>query len=152
MKLAQKRADLRKTVVRGYKPETDLLEIFRKAMDKNKLDLRISQDVTDGIEQTVITLVDLESMEEETDRINRAPFNARTIEKWIRVNFMLPGSFTPCTPEQADYILKNSTTEQLQGIVEKYQIHDLRELPNDVADALIRRIKTINKVEGRQTR
>ena len=152
MKLAQKRADLRKAVVRGYKTETDLLEIFRKAMDKNKLDLRISQDVTDGIEQTVITLVDLESMEEETGRINRAPFNARTIEKCIRANFMLPGSYVMASEDQADYILKNATTEQLQGIVEKYQIHDLKELPQEVADALIRRIKTINKAEGRQTR
>lgn len=149
---AQKRAALRKTVVRNYKPDADLLDIFRKALNRNNLDVRVGQAVTDGVEQTMITLVDLESAEQETDRLNHTPFNTRTIEKWIRVNFMLPMTFSPASEEQVEFILKNSTTEQLQVIVEKYQIHDLKELTHEVADALIRRIKTINKAEGRQKR
>lgn len=149
---AQKRAALRKTVVRNYKPGEDLLDIFRKALDRNNLDVRVGQAVTDGVEQTLVTLVDLESAEQETDRLNHTPFNTRTIEKWIRVNFMLPMTFSPASEEQVEFILKNSTAEQLQVIVEKYQIHDLKELTHEVADALIRRIKTINKAEGRQKR
>lgn len=147
----QKMAALRKTVVRNYKPGEDLLDIFRKALDRNNLDIRVGQAVTDGVEQTLITLVDVENALRETAYLNHTPFNTRTIEKWIRVNFMLP-MFSPASEEQVEFILKNSTAEQLQVIVEKYQIHDLKELTHEVADALIRRIKTINKAEGRQKR
>lgn len=148
----QKMAALRKTVVRNYKPGEDLLDIFRKALDRNNLDIRVGQAVTDGVEQTFITMVDVENALRETTYLNHTPFNTRTIEKWIRVNFMLPMTFSPASEEQVEFILKNSTAEQLQVIVEKYQIHDLKELTHEVADALIRRIKTINKAEGRQKR
>ena len=151
VEILKKKAALRKTMERTYKPDTQLLDVFQKALAKHNLDLRITTTIQEGTELIGFILTDIESGQEVEDRVKGA-YNTRTIEKYLLTGFMLPDYRTGSTTAQAEYLLKECSTEELQAIVEKYQIKDLKELDFYTADALIRRLKNKNNANGRITR